>query len=250
MAVGGDHLLIVDSDPAFLATARDAARVLGLTVEAHPTAEAVIDRFERMPDSERLRYAVAVLEIALPKTNGVECAWRLRNLAPPLVIAIASRDLGIWGVDELRDFGVNRVLAKPVDRRDFEKWLAGLVGSDDAKRNDADLHEYQRLAAEFSREKAFPYARVLDEHRVVLYENGAIVRDFGESVGRSHTCFALLGGEAYCERCVVLDALETGEERAKKVELASGMRYSVLAVPVTASGGKRLVVELARELQR
>jgi CheY-like chemotaxis protein len=245
MSAKRDHLLLVDDDPGFVKTVRDVAKSFGLEVEIHPTAEAAIDRFEGLPDSERLRYLVAAVEIALPKTSGVELAWRLRKLSPALVIAAVSKDLGIWDTEELRECGVNRVLMKPVRREDLQQWLGDLIGRDSGTSDSAAVSYYEGVATELSIERRLPYARVIDEDRVVLYENGAVARDFGPNVGRSHMCFALFGSDGYCERCIVLEAIASGDERSKTMKLASGERYFMIAVPITRPDGRRGVVELA-----
>ncbi|OPZ17775.1 MAG: putative transcriptional regulatory protein pdtaR [candidate division BRC1 bacterium ADurb.BinA364] len=96
---------------------------------------------------EREQPDAVLLDIRMPKMDGLETARRIREIRPtPVVILTAheTRDL----VDEARDAGVGAYLAKPPDEGALQRAIAIAIA------RHADLMELDRLCKELAKKNA------------------------------------------------------------------------------------------------
>lgn len=110
----GVRLLLADDDAgvrALIATLLRAAPGVGSVVEAEDGAEAIAL-------AHGGRFDVAVLDMNMPRLDGIEAARRLRALQPTMAIALHSSD-----VEQLRERAAD--LGLPLfDKIDFDRVLA------------------------------------------------------------------------------------------------------------------------------
>ncbi len=104
-------VLIVDDDPEFVASVRDALELNGYKVMTARTGEEAIERVAEGGVD------VIILDLRLPLLSGVEVYWELkrRGFNVPTIIATAYACEESAAMEKLRQFAVTGVLVKPFD---------------------------------------------------------------------------------------------------------------------------------------
>ena len=125
-ASGGEHVLVVDDDPAVREVLAEMAAELGYRVA---TAESGAEALRRLGNGER--FALMLTDVAMPEMNGVELARAAREAAPGMPIGFAS------GYADLRTFGAELadevVLKKPYRMHEVAariQWLLSEAAED------------------------------------------------------------------------------------------------------------------------
>lgn len=105
------HALVVDDDTFLVRTLADILKLRGWEVTTAFTGTEAVNA------AMRASFDVVLMDIRMPEMDGVSAFKAMKKVKPDvrviLMTAYASDDL----LDEARDAGAMRVLAKPVDMR-------------------------------------------------------------------------------------------------------------------------------------
>jgi len=71
-----------------------------------------VDGYEAIPKAQLLKPDLIVLEVAIPRLNGVEAAPKLRKLLPKTPIILFTLHGGLLKGCDIREIGVDAVVAK------------------------------------------------------------------------------------------------------------------------------------------
>jgi len=114
MAMGEKpKVLVVDDDAGIRETMADILALEGYEVTLAADGE------EAIAIAQRERFDVALLDIRMPKMDGVETLKILKNMAPEIrVIMITGFEVGDLA-DEALEFGAEAVFRKPLDVATF-----------------------------------------------------------------------------------------------------------------------------------
>jgi len=106
-------VLVVDDDAGIRETMADILALEGYEVTLAADGE------EAIAIAQRERFDVALLDIRMPKMDGVETLKILKNMAPEIrVIMITGFEVGDLA-DEALEFGAEAVFRKPLDVATF-----------------------------------------------------------------------------------------------------------------------------------
>jgi len=106
-------VLVVDDDAGIRETMADILALEGYEVTLAADGE------EAIAIAQRERFDVALLDIRMPKMDGVETLKILKNMAPEMrVIMITGFEVGDLA-DEALEFGAEAVFRKPLDVATF-----------------------------------------------------------------------------------------------------------------------------------
>ncbi|BDG07891.1 EAL domain-containing response regulator [Anaeromyxobacter paludicola] len=105
------RVLLVDDDPLVL---RGYRRILE---QAGHTVETSLDGAQALALAARRPFDVALTDIAMPHMDGVELLRRLRALQPDLPVLLVTATPKLESAIQAVDYGAQRYLQKPVDRR-------------------------------------------------------------------------------------------------------------------------------------
>ena len=94
-------------------------------------AETFSDPEAALAEASRTTFDVAVLDVHMPKLNGIELAERLRQSAPGLPIIITSIDDGSAVRRAAFEAGASDYMTKPIDRQEFAARLRHILGEQD-----------------------------------------------------------------------------------------------------------------------
>jgi CheY-like chemotaxis protein len=107
---GNETLLLVDDEEKLLETSRLALSYLGYQVQAFTDSEQAFDFFLTDPWSAD----VAILDLRMPKLNGLELAERLLGVRPNLPIILCTGFPDEIEREQIQTLGIAEFLAKPV----------------------------------------------------------------------------------------------------------------------------------------
>jgi CheY-like chemotaxis protein len=104
-------ILVVDDDPAILATVREI-----LELEGYPVV-AVSDGAAALRRAEEVRPSLLLLDMRMPGLTGWEVAQQLRErgIAVPILVMTAAQDARLWA----QQIGAAGFLPKPFDLDDL-----------------------------------------------------------------------------------------------------------------------------------
>jgi DNA-binding response OmpR family regulator len=132
MENGSKCVLVVEDEPGL-------RRLIAATL-----ADAGLDCVVAKDGEEGLRRAsgadvgAAVVDLGLPGMTGAELAWRLTRAVPDAHVVAMSGQLELWDVDDLKDLGFIKVLAKPFDVDELVATLVEVLSAPgDVARNGA-----------------------------------------------------------------------------------------------------------------
>jgi len=201
-----------------------------------------------MPPEDRLALDLAILILEYPSMRGPELAWRLRRRCPRLPILMLAEDLGTWEESDIRDLGVNVIVAGLQDHESFKNHLTLLfeehVGG---VASPSHIAEYERIVNDVVGDPSVP-ARIVDSRRIILYENRPLFDLVGSNVGRS--CFEFWDAAEACSDCLGFLALDTGRKSSRVLKTADGGKLRLEAIPVSLDDESQAVVEAFYFLDR
>ncbi len=122
-AGAGQRLLVVDDDPELVAWAQEMLQGLGYDPVGTSDSSAAL----RMVRDDPLRFAAVITDEAMAQLSGMQLTLALREHAPHLPVLLVSGYGGALLAQRAAAAGVNRVLAKPLQRADLARALAELL---------------------------------------------------------------------------------------------------------------------------
>ena len=119
------HALVVDDDKFLVRTLADILKLRGWTVTtAHTGTEAV-------NAAARETFDVVLMDIRMPEMDGVSAFKAMKRVKPDVRVVLMTAYASDSLLDEARDAGALRVLAKPVDMRALMVLLDTLAQASD-----------------------------------------------------------------------------------------------------------------------
>jgi PAS domain S-box-containing protein len=106
----GEHVLIVDDEPAICSVAQRTLERLGYRVTAHTNPAAALTDFQTRPRA----FDLALTDLTMPVMTGVDLALRLLEIRPDLPIVLATGFGGVWTPESARRLGIRDVILKPI----------------------------------------------------------------------------------------------------------------------------------------
>jgi CheY-like chemotaxis protein len=105
----GEHVLIVDDEPALVELLRDQLQSLGYRVTAHVSPlEALADFLSRPLD-----FDVILTDLTMPGMSGADLAEKILKVRPDLPIVMATGYGHVMSEDRAREIGLRPLLFKP-----------------------------------------------------------------------------------------------------------------------------------------
>lgn len=134
-AGAGKHILIVDDDPNIRRFITESLRLLGYQVHCFTTAE------EALQELDGHAFDLALLDILLPGTNGLQLCHKLRSLPKTKDLPIIMMTAFYKQADHIRDareqYGATDYLLKPFPLKTLHEKIDNLIGAPEAT-TDAD----------------------------------------------------------------------------------------------------------------
>jgi PAS domain S-box-containing protein len=106
---GGEHVLVVDDEPAIVRSTKVGLERLGFRVTSAASAAEALRLFDAAP----ARYQAALTDLSMPGMNGLELSRELLSRNPSLPIVLFSGHLEESSRDSARALGIREVLEKP-----------------------------------------------------------------------------------------------------------------------------------------
>ena len=183
---------------------------------------------------------IAVLSLDYEEISGPQIAWMLRQRYPAMPIVMFAEELGSWEAADIHDCGVNVLMKDGQGKGVLGQWVVPLLEMLEGNRRDSKrAAQYERIVRGVLGEARAP-ARLLDAHRIILYENWEMQKTAGPNKGRN--CHAFWDGTAVCRECIATSALEQRKRVRKSWKTPGGRRMVGQAVPVTLERGEPAAV--------
>jgi CheY-like chemotaxis protein len=117
---GGEHLLVVDDEPALVNIARRMLEQLGYRVTAHSRPLQALDAFEAEPAT----FDLVLCDLTMPQMTGLDFAARVRRIRPDLPVVLTSGYSGSLDSAELQQSGIRELVGKPFASRTLAEAVA------------------------------------------------------------------------------------------------------------------------------
>ncbi|HVY71717.1 MAG TPA: PAS domain S-box protein [Verrucomicrobiae bacterium] len=119
----GEKVLLVDDELALLDAVTRMLAKLDYRVTAKARPEEAVDALENEPGS----FDAAVIDLSMPRMNGLDLAIQLRQRQPGLPIILTSGHLREEDVERARAIGINRLIPKPYTQAEIGAALSELL---------------------------------------------------------------------------------------------------------------------------
>jgi len=139
MSSEGDnkHILIVDDDPNIRRFLSESLRLRGYEVHSYEDAETALEELEQHD------YALALLDILLPGTNGLQLCQKLRSSPRHKELPVIMMTAFYKQADHIRDardqYGATDYLLKPFPLKTLHEKVSELIGSPATKGEEGRL---------------------------------------------------------------------------------------------------------------
>ena len=146
MSTGGEtkRILIVDDDPNIRRFLSESLRLRGYDVHSFESAEATLEELDKHT------YDLALLDILLPGSNGLQLCRKLRTLAPTKDLPIIMMTAFYKQADHIQDareqYGATDYLLKPFPIKVLHERVDRLIGAPPASASDERLRVEGELA--------------------------------------------------------------------------------------------------------
>ena len=111
----GEHLLLVEDDPAVRALGQRSLELLGYRVTAMERPADAIARVDAEPNA----FAAVVSDYSMPDWTGIQLARRLHSVVPDLPVVLVTACLNGAKAEDLLELGICEVLEKPYEQREL-----------------------------------------------------------------------------------------------------------------------------------
>jgi CheY-like chemotaxis protein len=105
----GQHVLVVDGDPALADSAKRLIERLGYRATACHSAADALDRFRADPK----QFDCVLSDAAVPGLSGLELAAECHHFKPAIPVVLMSGSPSAIGIDSLRSLGIRDFILKP-----------------------------------------------------------------------------------------------------------------------------------------
>ena len=122
MAENEGHLLVTDDDRGFRVMICEFLMRRGYTVDV------ATDGFEAVQLAEENDYDLILMDISMPRFNGVEAIRAIKRKTPEAKILVVTAYLMGEVAEEIAGAGADRALAKPVGLEELGEAIAELIG--------------------------------------------------------------------------------------------------------------------------
>jgi len=119
----GEHVLLVDDEPAVLDSTRLTLEWLGYRVTAFSRPVEALAVFEQAPGD----FHLVITDVQMPGLPGLALAKKVRALRPAIPILMISGFANTLTPEILRQEGIRELLIKPITRADLAFALAGAM---------------------------------------------------------------------------------------------------------------------------
>ncbi|MDQ3868651.1 MAG: response regulator, partial [Thermoproteota archaeon] len=112
------NIMIVDDEPDVLSTYECFLSDEGYNVQAFTDPQEALEHFVQMADPSH--YKLALLDIRMPRLNGLQLFHRIKTLSPKIkIMFISALDIAEELTSILPDMKHDDVIKKPVERKYF-----------------------------------------------------------------------------------------------------------------------------------
>ncbi len=124
---GNKHILVVDDDPNIRRFLSESLRLHGYEVHSFEDAESALAELDKHD------FSLALLDILLPGTNGLQLCRKLRGMAKTSELPIIMMTAFYKQADHIRDareqYGATDYLLKPFPLKTLHETIAALIGA-------------------------------------------------------------------------------------------------------------------------
>jgi PAS domain S-box-containing protein len=113
----GEHILVVDDEPAITEMIRRMLEGLGYTVAVRNNSVAALEGFQDEPD----RYDLLIVDMTMPGLRGDQLTRRIREIRPDLPVILLSGFSELLNEELAEELGLSDFLKKPVLRSDLSR---------------------------------------------------------------------------------------------------------------------------------
>ena len=111
------RILIVDDEYDIREMLIDFLKMTGYEVVTAVNGEEGFNLFQKQ------KFDAAILDIKMPKMNGIECARKIKKIKPDFPILMMTGVLEFYSEDEIFAIGVNDLILKPLDIKEIGRIL-------------------------------------------------------------------------------------------------------------------------------
>jgi CheY-like chemotaxis protein len=123
----GEHLMVVDDEPALVNVASRLLRQLDYRVTGHTDPEQALTDFERHP----AEFDLVLCDLTMPGMSGLQLSRRMLAVRPELPILLVSGYAGSMDPAEWRQAGIRELITKPYETRQLAKALRTQLAAED-----------------------------------------------------------------------------------------------------------------------
>jgi CheY-like chemotaxis protein len=114
-----DNIMVVDDEPDTLFTYESFLSDEGYNVESFTDPLEALKHFVQLPDPSS-HYKLAILDIRMPRLNGLKLFYQMKKLSPKIKIMFCSAlEIAEELTSVLPDIEHNHIIKKPVEREYF-----------------------------------------------------------------------------------------------------------------------------------
>jgi CheY-like chemotaxis protein len=114
-----DNIMVVDDEPDTLFTYESFLSDEGYNVKSFTDSLEALKHFVQLPDPSS-HYKLALLDIRMPKLNGIQLFYKMKTLSPKIKIMFCSAlEIAEELTTVLPDIDHNHIIKKPVEREYF-----------------------------------------------------------------------------------------------------------------------------------
>jgi two-component system, OmpR family, response regulator ChvI len=113
------NILVVDDEPDTVFTYKSLLSAEGYNVEAFTDPQEALKHFVQLPDPSSY-YQLVLLDIRMPRLNGLQLFYRIRAISPDTkIMFISALDIAEELTSILPDITYNHIMKKPLKREYF-----------------------------------------------------------------------------------------------------------------------------------
>ncbi len=111
----GEKILVVDDEEFFVDVLREHLEAMGYDVTAGHSSRKILEIFKEEP----FGFDLLITDQAMPEMTGFQLVSKVRKLNRDIPVILCTGYSEAASEETIRDYGINRLLMKPVSRRDL-----------------------------------------------------------------------------------------------------------------------------------